>query len=241
MNESGGPREHGKRKFTNEEDSKIMSMVNEKGIKSWKEIAASLKNRTARQCRERWKHYLSQEIEKAPWSAQEDSILDTKFAEFGPKWSLIAKSLPGRTDVNIKNRWALLCRKRTKKSSLLRPKHEIKQQNHVQQTKTKHLNPIPPVRISNVNPPQLVITPNIEENEPWVQKDNTFFNDSNTIFCTDITQIDQSLIADHQSPQKAPFLKDELNIFDQFLKDIEKIQNKTNEEVNDDLFSVFHV
>ncbi|EAY19447.1 Myb-like DNA-binding domain containing protein [Trichomonas vaginalis G3] len=106
--------EHGKRKFTEEEDKTILEMVEKNGVHYWKQIAAVLQDRTARQVRERWKHYLSQDIQKAPWTQEEDDLLERQYRKYGPKWSLIAGMLPGRTDVNIKNRWALLCRKKTK-------------------------------------------------------------------------------------------------------------------------------
>lgn len=110
-------KEHSKRKFTEEEDKLILDMVEQNGIHYWKQIAAALNGRTARQVRERWKHYLSQDIQKAPWSKQEDELLERQYKKHGPKWSLIANMLPGRTDVNIKNRWALLCRKKSKENN----------------------------------------------------------------------------------------------------------------------------
>jgi hypothetical protein len=73
-------------------------------------IAASLGNRTPRQCRERWRHYLQPVIKSSSWTLEEDDILRRGHAALGPKWSVIALSLPGRTEVNIKNRWTKLCR-----------------------------------------------------------------------------------------------------------------------------------
>lgn len=100
-----------KRKFSQEEDNFILKMVSENGLHYWKQIADQLGTRTPRQCRERWKHYLSPGIESGPWTPEEDLILQTKYHELGPKWSIIRESLPGRTDVNIKNRYALISRR----------------------------------------------------------------------------------------------------------------------------------
>jgi hypothetical protein len=106
-----------KRKFTENEDSLILKDVAEKGVHAWTEIAQKLPERTARQCRERWKHYLAPEVESSrSWTPHEDAILEAKCREFGPKWSRIRDFLPGRTDVNIKNRSALLIRRLQKRA-----------------------------------------------------------------------------------------------------------------------------
>lgn len=113
-----------KRKFSEYEDSVIRDMVKEHGTHSWKLISESLFNRTPRQCRERWKHYLSQEINKEPWTEEEDRLLEEEYKKVGAKWSTIAKLLPGRTDVNIKNRWSLLLRKHKKLQKIKAEKPE---------------------------------------------------------------------------------------------------------------------
>ncbi|OHT14534.1 hypothetical protein TRFO_15062 [Tritrichomonas foetus] len=118
-----------KRKFTKEEDDLINRMVSEHGEHFWKEISKLLTSRTPRQCRERWKHYLSPGIDNSPWTPEEDEILEHRYLILGPKWSLIRESLPGRTDVNIKNRYALLCRK-VQKDALKKNKTQP-QKSHV--------------------------------------------------------------------------------------------------------------
>jgi hypothetical protein len=47
-------------------------------------------------------------VTNRPWSAEEEALLTSKVAEFGPKWSQIAVSFEGRSDVNVKNRWAAM-------------------------------------------------------------------------------------------------------------------------------------
>ena len=100
-----------KRKFTQEEDRVILEMVKQYGIRVWKQISERLGSRTPRQCRERWKNYLSPGIDSSPWTHDEDAILEKMVRQLGPKWSIIRDSLPGRTDVNIKNRYALIQRR----------------------------------------------------------------------------------------------------------------------------------
>jgi hypothetical protein len=75
---------------------------------SWKQIAFFMPNRSARQCRERWKNYLIPGLNFSPWTWKDDALLREKFNELGPKWAQIVKFFPGRTDTNCKNRWQQL-------------------------------------------------------------------------------------------------------------------------------------
>lgn len=96
-----------KHKFTPGEDETLKRLVQQYGY-DWKSIAAVLKNRNARQCRDRWKNYLRPEVNLRPWSPEEDALLIQKYQEFGRQWAIIAKSFPDRTDIHIKNRFTTL-------------------------------------------------------------------------------------------------------------------------------------
>lgn len=95
----------------------IISLVNELGLHHWKEISQHLKNRTPRQCRERWTHYLSPNVATSPWTPDDDRILEEKYNEYGGKWTKIKEFLPNKTTVNIKNRYSLLKRKKLKQNA----------------------------------------------------------------------------------------------------------------------------
>ncbi|KAH0796095.1 Myb-like DNA-binding domain containing protein [Histomonas meleagridis] len=97
-----------RRKFSNEEDEKLKSLVSTYGTNDWRNIASHMENRNPRQCRERWKHYLSPSVSNGPWSEAEDELLREKHEELGPQWSRIAKFFPKRTDITVKNRWISL-------------------------------------------------------------------------------------------------------------------------------------
>ncbi|KAH0792087.1 Myb-like DNA-binding domain containing protein [Histomonas meleagridis] len=105
----------GRQMFSAEEDFMLKNLVARFGDKDWKIIAENMPNRTTKQCRERYKNYLSPNIRNDPWTPEEDKILIQKYSELGPKWSTIASFLDRRSDVNIKNRWTSLSCHHTKK------------------------------------------------------------------------------------------------------------------------------
>lgn len=92
--------------FTMEEDDRLCELVSQYGDKNWRVISRQMPNRTTRQCRERYRNYLSPNVKNGPWTQEEDNLLQQKYLEYGPKWATIAKFFPSRSDVNIKNRWA---------------------------------------------------------------------------------------------------------------------------------------
>jgi hypothetical protein len=100
----GRPRQ----KFTVTEDAFLRDLVNELGTNSWAEVALRLGTRSARQCRERFKNYLSPNLRNGQWTEEEDECLAAKVAEYGAKWSIIVGFFPSRSEVNLKNRWTLL-------------------------------------------------------------------------------------------------------------------------------------
>jgi hypothetical protein len=94
-----------RRKFTHEEDLRLRSLVEQIGTKSWEAVSKFMPNRTARQCRDRYKNYLLDSLICEAWAPEEDTIIIEKFREIGPKWVEIAKYLNGRSGNHVKNRW----------------------------------------------------------------------------------------------------------------------------------------
>ena len=88
------------------EDEKLRDLVKQYGEKDWKKVAEQMNNRTARQCRERYKNYLAPNMVNGPWTQIEDCLLILKYRELGPKWSKISQYFQNRSDINVKNRWA---------------------------------------------------------------------------------------------------------------------------------------
>jgi hypothetical protein len=94
-----------RQKFWPREDDRLRYLVGQLGTSSWERIASEMPGRTARQCRERWKHYLSTSRPTSEWSPDEDELLCVKMQQLGPRWTQIAQSFPGRSDVQVKARW----------------------------------------------------------------------------------------------------------------------------------------
>jgi hypothetical protein len=104
------PRGSKKTKWTPEEDDQLRAAVAAHGTDSWGKVGSCLRNRTGKQCRERWVGQLAPCVSKEIWSFEEDALLIEEQARTGNKWAAIAAKLPGRTSIHLKNRWNWLVR-----------------------------------------------------------------------------------------------------------------------------------
>jgi len=76
------------------------------GESSWKAVSDLVKTRTAQQCLHRWMKSLQPSIKKrARWTDLEDQLLRKAFQTYGPAWSLVRLEVPGRTDMQCRERW----------------------------------------------------------------------------------------------------------------------------------------
>lgn len=161
-----------RRMFSPEEDERLKMLVGKFGENNWKNIARQMPNRTTRQCRERYKNYLSPHLSNAVWTQEEDELLAQKFAEIGPKWAKIAGFFQGRSDVNVKNHWTTLCSRKNHQ--------HIEPLTSTQAPTTKHaesegteISPAPNPVPEGVNVVSAIATMKPDELPPLIVKDKS--------------------------------------------------------------------
>mmetsp|Transcript_1525 Transcript_1525/g.5226 ORF Transcript_1525/g.5226 Transcript_1525/m.5226 type:complete len:523 (-) Transcript_1525:1300-2868(-) len=109
--------------WTEEEDQKLMQLVKLHGAKKWSMIAIKIPGRISKQCRERWVNSLNPEINRGPWTKEEDKIIEDSHATYGNKWSKIVAVLREngyiRTDNGVKNHWNSTMRRERERRQLI--------------------------------------------------------------------------------------------------------------------------
>lgn len=116
--------------WTSEEDFALVSLVEKHGTNNWKLIAKkmisefSITRRTGKQSRERWYNHLSPNVDKKPWTQEEDDLIFELYKAHGKSWKTISDKMPGRTDNSIKNRFYSSLRRKLRKFNKTRPKKE---------------------------------------------------------------------------------------------------------------------
>ncbi|CAL4896283.1 unnamed protein product [Urochloa decumbens] len=101
--------------WSNAEDAVLLEQVRQQGgPRNWEGISAALPGRNARSCRLRWLNHLAHAGaayaaadtggNAPPFTAEEDAVVVACHRVFPGKWAAIARFLPGRTDIDVRNR-----------------------------------------------------------------------------------------------------------------------------------------
>ncbi|KAK1641578.1 hypothetical protein QYE76_059383 [Lolium multiflorum] len=98
--------------WTEQEDAQLVWFVRLLGERRWDFLAqVSGLRRTGKSCRLRWVNYLHPGLKRGRITAEEERLILNLHAQWGSRWSRIARKLPGRTDNEIKNYWRTHMRK----------------------------------------------------------------------------------------------------------------------------------
>lgn len=106
-------------KFSESNDLKLKALVEQHGTFSWSLIAKNFKNKSAKQCKDRWFNYLSPDIRRDPWEPHEDKMLEDLVKQLGTAWKKIAPHLDRRSPGDIRFRYLKLQRHKKKHNSAL--------------------------------------------------------------------------------------------------------------------------
>ena len=98
-----------KGKWTPEEDEQLMAAIKIYGTQNWQAVAQLIDGRTGQQCLHRYEKAINPEIKRGRWASDEDDLLKKAVSPFLDSqrinWSAVQKSIPGRTDVQCRERW----------------------------------------------------------------------------------------------------------------------------------------
>jgi hypothetical protein len=95
-------------KWQPDEDVQLRIATEVYGRGNWVQIARHVHGRTDVQCRERYVNILDPDVNRVPFSADEDALLIQLATQLDHSWTKVAELMPGRTDGACWRRWQQL-------------------------------------------------------------------------------------------------------------------------------------
>lgn len=93
--------------WSNVEDEVLKAGIAKYGLNQWGRVSTLLNNKTAKQCKSRWKEYLDPTLKKGEWSREEDEKLLSMAKMMPEQWRSIAE-IVGRTATGCLERYQKL-------------------------------------------------------------------------------------------------------------------------------------
>jgi iron-sulfur cluster repair protein YtfE (RIC family) len=98
--------------FTPDEDRVLISAAQgSKQRHNWSQVANLLPGRNSKQCRDRWFNVLNPLRKRSKWTIEEDTVALEAYERLGNSWSSIQQLLPGRTQLQVRDRLRTLHRR----------------------------------------------------------------------------------------------------------------------------------
>lgn len=114
MNKQTKRKQGAQPKFTNNDDQRLKDFVSKFGIEDWTKISMLMKNKSAKQCKDRWSNYLDPAYSHSPWTEEEDNLLLLMYEEMGSQWTLMSSHFEKKTPGEIRFRYLKLMRQKMK-------------------------------------------------------------------------------------------------------------------------------
>ncbi len=92
------------KKWSKEEDSELINIVEQNKEKNWKETASHFHNKNPLQCFSRYNR-IRPGINKGSWNKEEDSLISSLIKKYGKSWSKISKIIKTRNGKQIRDRY----------------------------------------------------------------------------------------------------------------------------------------
>ncbi|KAG0231390.1 hypothetical protein BGW42_000286 [Actinomortierella wolfii] len=90
--------------WTSQEEEMLLEAVRELSSENWHAVAARVPGRNAKQCMQKWQTDLDPQINRLPWTIEEDQRLVEAYQAYGNSWQQIAKVVETRTWYQCYNR-----------------------------------------------------------------------------------------------------------------------------------------